>query len=88
MDSRGYEFSNASNGGLYKRFYNVWNNFLYLSNSNTYRIVYTLANKKQSLNNIKQYNYDRNRVLESCVTEESSHYDFEITEDINILTRN
>jgi len=26
--------------------------------------------------------------LESCGTEESSHYDFEITEDINILTRN
>ena len=26
--------------------------------------------------------------LLSCGTEESSHYDFEITEDINILTRN
>ena len=27
--------------------YNGWNNFLHLSNSNTYRIVYILANKKQ-----------------------------------------
>ena len=61
MDSRGYDFYNARNGGLYKHFYNRWNNFLYLSNSNTYRIVYTLANKKQPVNNIKQYNYDRIR---------------------------